>query len=66
MVPLPPDEILKIWRALRPYEFRTTHGAFKGMDVRDVNVKRRVLESAKIFIRQEGHQTHQLLAEEWP
>ena len=66
MVPLPPDEILKIWRAVRPYEFRTTHGAFKGMDVRDVHVKRRILESAKIFIRHEGYQTHQLLAEEWP
>lgn len=66
MIPLPPDEILKIWRALRPYEFSTTHGAFMGMDVRDANVKMRILESAKIQVRHEGHQSHKLFDEQWP
>ncbi|KAA6415652.1 MAG: hypothetical protein FRX48_00368 [Lasallia pustulata] len=66
MIPLPPDEVLKIWRALRPYEFSTTHGAFMGMDVRDANVKKRILESAKIQIRHEGYHYHQLFEEQWP
>jgi len=25
-IPLPPDEVLKIWRALRPFEFKATYG----------------------------------------
>ncbi len=62
-IPLPPDEIMKIWRALRPFEFATTHGAFMGMDVRDKRVKERVLESMKIQIRAEGYKSHELLDE---
>jgi len=66
MIPLPPDEVLGIWKALKPYEFTATHGAFKGIDVRSKDVKRRVLESAKIQIRAEGYTHHALLEEEWP
>ena len=61
MIPLPPSEILKIWRAIKPYEFNTTHGAFVGMDVRDEDLKGRMLESMKIQTRGEGWERHEML-----
>lgn len=61
MIPLPPREILKIWRAIEPYEFDTTHGAFVGMDVRDQHLKERMLESMKIQTRGEGWDRHEIL-----
>ena len=66
MIPLPPDKILSLWQALKAFEFASTHGAFMGTDVIDMNVKRRVLESAKIQVRAEGYQQHELLDETWP
>lgn len=61
MIPLPPFEILKIWRAIKPYDFDTTHGAFPDMDVRDENLKARMLESMKIQTRGEGWDQHEIL-----
>lgn len=61
MIPLPPSEILKIWRAIKSYEFDTTHGAFVGMDVRDEDLKRRLLDSMKIQTRGEGWEQHEIL-----
>lgn len=63
MIPLPPDDILRIWRAVRPFEFGTTHGAFVGMDVRDKELKGRMLESMKIQVRGEGWEKHEILEE---
>lgn len=54
MIPLAPSEIYKIWLALRKHEFESTYGAFVGTEVRDTNVKARVLESMKIQVRAEG------------
>ena len=54
MIPLPPAEIHKMWQALRMHDFESTHGAFVGTEVRDKNVKARVLESMKIQARAEG------------
>ena len=54
MIPLPPSELFKMWQALRPLEFESTHGAFNGLDVRDKRVKARVLESMKIQAKNEG------------
>ena len=61
MIPLPPDEILKIWEAIEPLDFDTTHGAFVGMDVRDESLKRRMLESMQIQTRGEGWERHEIL-----
>ena len=61
MIPLPPDEILKIWKAIEHLEFDTTHGAFVGMDVRDEGLKRRMLESMQIQTRGEGWERHEIL-----
>ncbi|KAI9840554.1 MAG: hypothetical protein M1837_001534 [Sclerophora amabilis] len=63
MIPLPPREILNIWRAIKPLRFTATHGAFLGMDIRAEDVKGRVLESMKIQVRAEGYDEHVLLQE---
>ncbi len=63
MIPLPPDEIFKIWKALKPFRFTVTMGAFVGMDVRDEMVKNRVLESMKIQVKAEGWRAHKMLDE---
>ncbi|KAF2836313.1 hypothetical protein M501DRAFT_997067 [Patellaria atrata CBS 101060] len=56
MIPLPPPEIARIWTAIQGYNFDTTHGAFSGMDIRDPNVKKRILDSMKIQVQGEGHE----------
>ncbi|KAI9812488.1 MAG: hypothetical protein M1827_004719 [Pycnora praestabilis] len=66
MIPLPPSQMLQIWHALQPFGFTTTHGAFLGMDVRDPEVKGRILESMKIQVKSSGHSSHGLLKETWP
>lgn len=63
MIPLPPDVIYEMWRRLKPYDFESTHGAFVGMDVRDKNVKARVLESMKIQVRSAGWEDVAILHE---
>lgn len=63
MIPLPPDEIHKIWRALKPFDFDTTHGAFNALDVRGRDVKQRVLESMKIQVKYEGYKQHGIFEE---
>jgi hypothetical protein len=60
----PPDKILQIWRAVEPFDFHTTFGAFAGVDVRGgKELKMRLLESAKIAVRAMGYSGHALLAE---
>jgi hypothetical protein len=67
MVPLPPSELIKMWRAIRPFEFEQTHGAFMGQDVFDPKAKSRVLESMKIQIKgATGHDDHEIMEETWP
>lgn len=61
MIPLPPSKILKIWRAIEPFDFVTTHGAFVGTDVRDEALKKRVLESMQIQTHGEGWEDHEIL-----
>ena len=39
-IPLAPPTILKMWQALKPINFDATYGAFIGMDVRDMNLKK--------------------------
>lgn len=50
-----------MWRAIEPYAFDTTHGAFVGMDVRDKHLKGRMLESMKIQTKGEGWKQHEIL-----
>ena len=61
MIPLPPDQILQIWKAIESFDFDTTLGAFNTMDVRDKEMKKRLLESMKIQVRGEGWKEHEIL-----
>lgn len=53
-IPLSPPEILKMWRAIKPFDFDTSFGAFVGSDVRDPDLKKRVWESMNIQIHHGG------------
>ena len=53
-----------MWEAIRPYDFDTTHGAFTGMDIRDKELKARLLGSMKIQVRNEGYEKHEILDQE--
>ncbi|KAI0160518.1 beta-lactamase-like protein [Xylariaceae sp. FL1272] len=65
MIPLAPDELARMWRVLKEYEFSSTHGAFLGVDIEKSvpEMKRRVLESIQIQVRASGHGAHELLSE---
>lgn len=65
MIPLPPNELAKMWSVLKKFHFTSTHGAFVGVDVESDEVKGRVLESMQIQIRAEGYADHPLLDETW-
>lgn len=69
MIPLPPEAMRGMWKALAGREFRSTHGAFVGLDVRDgdgggMSVKERVRESMRIQARGEGWEG--ILGSDWP
>ncbi|KAF2030030.1 hypothetical protein EK21DRAFT_66486 [Setomelanomma holmii] len=55
LIPLPPAKIQGIWKAIKPYEFDSTYGAFPGQNVTRPDLKQQVLESMKIFCRVGGH-----------
>lgn len=56
MIPLPPDAIHGIWKALKPFDFDTTYGGFPGQNVTRKDLKRQVLESMKVFLMVGGHE----------
>ncbi|KAH7060640.1 beta-lactamase-like protein [Macrophomina phaseolina] len=64
MIPLSPPEIHAMWKAVAPYDWESTHGAFIGMDIRRPDCKRAVLESMKIQVKYEGHEGHAIFSEE--
>ncbi|KAJ5626507.1 beta-lactamase-like protein [Penicillium herquei] len=61
-IPLTPDAIHDIWKAIKDIHFEDAHGAFLGQDTRG-NSKERILESAKIIIQASGYLQHPLLNE---
>ncbi|GLA68817.1 hypothetical protein AtubIFM55763_007017 [Aspergillus tubingensis] len=63
MIPLPPDDVHGIWKALKHTEFDRAYGAFMGMDTVG-DCKKRVLDSAKIFVRAMGYLDHAIHEEE--
>ncbi|KAF2204202.1 hypothetical protein GQ43DRAFT_460967 [Delitschia confertaspora ATCC 74209] len=65
MIPLPPNKIHDIWKALKPFKFEATYGGFPGQDVHREDLKEQVLESMKIQVRGEGHRESGILEESW-
>ncbi|KAF1975773.1 hypothetical protein BU23DRAFT_588386 [Bimuria novae-zelandiae CBS 107.79] len=56
MIPLPPDAVLGIWKSIKDFDFEESYGGFMGQNVRRKDLKVKVLESAKIFLRRSGHE----------
>lgn len=63
MIPLPPSELHKMWQVIKKLGFESTHAAFVGTEIRDKDLKGRVLESMKIQARNEGYEDHAILRE---
>lgn len=63
MIPLSADQIHHIWTCLKPWDFEACHAGFEGTSVRDQKIKGRMLESAKIIVRHEGHENHKIMYE---
>lgn len=56
VIPLSPPKIHGIWKAIKPFDFDTTYGAFPGQNVTRPDLKKEVLESMKIFCKVGGHE----------
>lgn len=56
MIPLPPNKIHGIWKALKPFDFTNSYGGFPGQNVARKDLKAQLLESMKIFLRTGGHE----------
>lgn len=63
MIPLPPNKVHGIWKALKPFEFDSTYGGFPGQYVTRPDLKAQVLESMKIFLRRGGHENAAIFQE---
>jgi hypothetical protein len=63
MIPLSADEIARMWSILKNYDFGSAHGLLPEWDIKDENIKARVLESMQIQIRAMGYGDHPLLKE---
>ncbi|GAB1200886.1 hypothetical protein APSETT444_010267 [Aspergillus pseudonomiae] len=62
-IPLPPDDVHHIWKAVKDVDFDDIRGGFMGTDVTG-NCRQRVLESAKIFVKSMGHFDHAIHEEQ--
>ncbi|ETN43273.1 uncharacterized protein HMPREF1541_02432 [Cyphellophora europaea CBS 101466] len=69
MIPLKPDEILRIWRVLKVWDFKATYGVMakwsnvfeKDTDLKPL--KERLLDSAKMAVRAMGYAEHEIFQE---
>ncbi|KAK2608878.1 hypothetical protein QQS21_002591 [Conoideocrella luteorostrata] len=57
MIPLSPDEVLKVWKAIAPLDFEDAYTAFWTRDCRGLG-RKRLLESAQIFVSMMGFPDH--------
>ncbi|OLN88184.1 Uncharacterized protein YmaE [Colletotrichum chlorophyti] len=62
MIPLSPEDVYGIWKAVAGLDFEDAHSAFSGRDARG-DAKRRLLESAQLFVRSIGYADHPIHSE---
>lgn len=66
MIPLSPDEILGIWRALKGWEIEATYGfstvRWNGRES-EAGIPERILESARVCVRAMGVREHAIFEE---
>ncbi|TDZ31355.1 Uncharacterized protein C8035_v005967 [Colletotrichum spinosum] len=62
LIPLSPDDVHGIWKAVAGLDFEDAYSAFPGRDARG-DAKRRFLESAQLFVRSMGYLDHAIHSE---
>ncbi|OHW95114.1 metallo-beta-lactamase family protein [Colletotrichum incanum] len=62
MIPLSPEAVHGIWTAVAGLDFEDAHSAFAGRDARG-DAKKRLLESAQLFVRSIGYADHAIHSE---
>ncbi|GKT88915.1 metallo-beta-lactamase family protein [Colletotrichum tofieldiae] len=62
MIPLSPEAVHGIWKAVAALDFEDAHSAFAGRDARG-DAKKRLLESAQLFVRSIGYSDHPIHSE---
>ncbi|CCF39409.1 metallo-beta-lactamase superfamily protein [Colletotrichum higginsianum] len=62
MIPLSPEDVYDIWKAVSKLDFEDAHSAFPGRDARG-DAKRRLLDSAQIFVKSVGYIDHPIHGE---
>ena len=65
MIPLPPDQILQIWRALKGFDIEATYGftTVRSREEDVAGIPQRILESAKICVSNMGWKEHEIFNE---
>ena len=63
MIPLSPDEIHTIWKAVCDFNIERSFGAFVGMDIKDKDLKGRILTSMQLQVRIGGWKEAAILDE---
>ncbi|KIW07832.1 uncharacterized protein PV09_01750 [Verruconis gallopava] len=66
MIPLRPSDVTRIWKAVAPFQFETTHGGFPGQDVRRADLKTQLLESMKNWVESVGATNEEIFTFTWP
>lgn len=64
-IPLSPDQILGIWKALKGFEIEATYGfvTIKSKKGDSVGIPARILQSAKVCVRAMGWREHEIFDE---
>ncbi|KAH0421900.1 metallo-beta-lactamase family protein [Colletotrichum kahawae] len=62
MIPLSPDDVHGIWKAVSALDFEDAHSAFHGRDARG-GAKKRLLESAQLCVKFMGYANHAIHSE---
>ena len=66
MIPLSPDQILGIWKAMKGFDLKVSYGLMGTVRQKEVgkdSLLKRVLESAKIAVKHMGYEKHSILDE---
>ncbi|KAI8289321.1 hypothetical protein K4K60_009011 [Colletotrichum sp. SAR11_57] len=61
-IPLSPDDVHGIWKAISALDFEDAHSAFPGRDARG-GAKKRLLESAQLCVKFMGYANHAIHSE---
>lgn len=65
-IPLGPTAMHEMWKRLKPWDFKSLYSLFYVTTVRDLDVKKMVLDSMQRQARHQENANYPLLKEIWP